>query len=187
MKSVLNIHWKDGCRSWHSSTLATWCENLTHWKRPWCWERLKAGGEGDNRGWDGWMASPTQWTWVWASSRSCWWTGKPGVLQPMGSQRVRHDWATEVNWTFAVLLSPVIRSSTLFPYLSSLFLISYTYSSCMLSHFNPVWLCDPMPMHCSLSGYSVHGILQTRILEWVAVPSSRGSSWRRNQTSISWI
>jgi len=58
-------------------------------KRPWCWERLKAGGEGDDRGWDGWMASPTQWTWVWVNSRSWWWTGRPGVLQSMGSQRVR--------------------------------------------------------------------------------------------------
>ena len=62
------------------------------------WERLKAGGEGDNRGWDGWMASLTQLTWVWASSRSWWWTGKPGVLQSMGLQRVGHDWATELNW-----------------------------------------------------------------------------------------
>ena len=63
-----------------------------------CWERLKAG-EGDDRGWDGRMASPNQWTWVWVSSRSWWWTGKPGVLQSMGSQRVTHDWATELNWT----------------------------------------------------------------------------------------
>ena len=60
------------------------------WRRPWCWERLKAGGEGDDRGWDGWMASPTQWTRIWASSESWWWTGRPGVLQSMGSQRVRH-------------------------------------------------------------------------------------------------
>ena len=59
-KSVLNIHWKDWC--WSSNTLATWCKELTHWKRSWCWERLKAGGKGDNRGWAGWMASPTQWT-----------------------------------------------------------------------------------------------------------------------------
>ena len=73
-------------------SLATWCEELTHWKRPWWWERLKVGGEGDNRGWDGWMASLTQWTWVW------WWTGKPGMIQSMGSQRVRHDWVTELNW-----------------------------------------------------------------------------------------
>ena len=62
------------------------------------WERLKAGGEGDNRGWDGWMASLTQWMWVWASSRSWWWTGRPGLLQYMGLQRVGHDWATELNW-----------------------------------------------------------------------------------------
>ena len=66
--------------------------------RPWCWERLKAGGEGDDRGWDGWMASPTQWTWVWVHSGSWWWTGRPGMLQSMGSQRVGHDWATELNW-----------------------------------------------------------------------------------------
>ena len=88
----LNIHWKDRCWSWNSDTLATWCEELTHWKRPRFRERLKAGGEGDDRGWDGWMASPTQWTWIWASSRSWWSTGKSGVLQSMGSQRVRHDW-----------------------------------------------------------------------------------------------
>ena len=76
---------------------APWCKELTHWKRPWCWERLKAGGKGDDRGWDGWMASPTQWTWVWVSSGSWWWTGKPGMLQSMGSQRVGNDWATELN------------------------------------------------------------------------------------------
>ena len=65
----------------------------------WCWEGLGAGGEGDDRGWDGWMASPTRWTWVWLNSRSWWWTGSPGVLRFMGSQRVGHDWATELNWT----------------------------------------------------------------------------------------
>ena len=95
-----NFHWKDWCWSWSSNTLATWCEDPTHWKRPWCWERLKAG-EGDNRRCDGWMASLTQWTWVWASSGRWWRTGKPNVLQSMGSQRVRHDWVTEqqqCNW-----------------------------------------------------------------------------------------
>ena len=79
-------------------SLLAWCEELIHLKRPWCWERLKAGGEGDDRGWDGWMASPTQWTWVWVNSRSWWWTGRPSVLRFMGSQRVRHDWATELKW-----------------------------------------------------------------------------------------
>ena len=106
-KSTLNIHWRDwywGWRDWldwywSSNTLATWCEELTHLKRPWCLERLKTGGEGDDRGWDGWMASLTQWTWVWVNSRSWWWTGRPGVLQSMESQRVRHDWATELNWS----------------------------------------------------------------------------------------
>ena len=77
--------------------LVTWCEELTHWKRPWCWERLKAGREGDYRRWDGWMASPTAWTWVWASSMSWWWTRKPGVLESMGLQRVGHNWVTEVK------------------------------------------------------------------------------------------
>ena len=87
------------CRSWKSNTLATWCEELTHWKRPWCWERLRSGGEGDDRGWDGWVASLTQWTWVWVNSGSWWWTGRPGMLWFMGSQRVGHDRATELNWT----------------------------------------------------------------------------------------
>ena len=77
--------------------MATWREELTHWKRPWCWERLKAGGERDDRWWDGWMASPTRWTWVWVGSRSWWWTGRPDVLQSMGLQRVGHDWATELT------------------------------------------------------------------------------------------
>ena len=85
-------------------TLATWWEELIHWKRLWCWERLKAGGEGDDRGWDGWMVSPTQWTWVWVDSGSWWWTGKPGVLQCMGLQRVGHNWATKLN-SFCVWLT----------------------------------------------------------------------------------
>ena len=82
-----------------SNTLATSWEELTHWKRPWCWEGLGAGGEGDDRGWDGWMASPTRGTWVCVDSGSWWWTGRPGELWFMGSQRVGHDWATELNWT----------------------------------------------------------------------------------------
>ena len=63
-RSVLGVHWKDWCWNWNYNTLATWWEELAHWKRPWCWERLKAGEEGDDRGWDGWMASPTQWIWL---------------------------------------------------------------------------------------------------------------------------
>ena len=75
-------------------------KELTHWKRLWCWEGMEAGGEVDNRGWDGWMASLTRWMWVWVNSRSWWWTGRPGVLRFMGSQRVGYDWATELNWWF---------------------------------------------------------------------------------------
>ena len=97
-RSVLGVHWKDWCWSWNSNTLATWCGELT-FKRPRCWERLRAGGEGDDRGWDGWMASPTQWTWVWVDSGNWWWTRRTGVLQFMGSQRVGHNWAPELNWT----------------------------------------------------------------------------------------
>ena len=92
-----SIHQKDLCWSWNSNTLATWSEEVTHWKSPWCWERLKAG-EGDDRGWDGLDPSPTQWTWVWASFGSWWWTGKPGVLQSIGLQRVGHHWVIELNW-----------------------------------------------------------------------------------------
>ena len=98
-RSVLGVHWKDRCCSWNSSTLATSCKELTHWKRPWCWEGFGVWGEGDNRGWDGWMASPTQWTCVWVNSASLWQRGRPGVLWFMGSQRVGHDWVTELNWT----------------------------------------------------------------------------------------
>ena len=79
-------------------TLATWWKELTHWKRSWCWEWLKAGGEGDDRGWDGWMASPSPWTWVWVNSGSWWWTVRPGVLQSMGrkDRRQLRDW-TELS------------------------------------------------------------------------------------------
>ena len=98
-RSVLSVHWKDWCWSWNSSTLATSCEELIHWKRPWCWEGLGAGGEGDDRRWDGWMASLTRWAWVWVDSRSWQWTGRPGVLQFMGSQRVGCSWVTELSWT----------------------------------------------------------------------------------------
>ena len=77
--------------------VATWCEEPTHGKRPWYWERLKVGGEGDDRGWKVWMASLTWWTWVWVDSRSWWWSGRPEVLQSMGFQRVGHDWTIELN------------------------------------------------------------------------------------------
>ena len=102
-------------RSWNSNTLATCWEEPTHWKRPWFWERWRAGGEGDDRGWDGWMASPTRWTWVWASSGRWWRTGRPGVLRSMGLQRVRHDWATNTFkyfWFLPELVPSAVWSCT---------------------------------------------------------------------------
>ena len=104
-KSVLNLLWKDWCWSWSSNTLVTWCEELTHLERPWCWERLKLGGEGDNRGSDCWMASPTQFAWVWVNS----WIGggqrAVTCCSPWGC-RVGHDWATELNWTDRLFRKP---------------------------------------------------------------------------------
>ena len=99
LKSLLGVHWKDWCWSWNSSTLDTWYKELTHLKRPWCWKRLRAGGERDNRGWDGWMASLTQCTWVWVDSGSWWCTGRHGVLWFMRPQRIGRDRATELSWT----------------------------------------------------------------------------------------
>ena len=101
-RSVLGVHWKDWCWSWNSSTLATWCKELTHLKRPWCWEGLGAGGGGDDRGWDGWMASLTWWTWVWVNSGSWWWAGRPGaaihrVAESDTTERL--NW-TELNWCY---------------------------------------------------------------------------------------
>ena len=98
-RSALGFLWKDWCYSWNSSTLATSWEELTHWKRLWWWERLGTEGKGDDRVWDGWTASLTRWKWVRMNSGRWWWIGKPGILQFMGSQRVRHDWVTELNWT----------------------------------------------------------------------------------------
>ena len=106
----------EGC--WGSNTWAIWCEELAHWERPWCWERLKAGGEGESREWDGWMASTTQRTWIWIDSRRQWRTGKPGVLQPMRptkSQTQLNDWTTNsnFNWLHSVQLNGCLMSPIL--------------------------------------------------------------------------
>ena len=109
-KSALNIHWEDWC--WSFNILATWCEKLTHWKGSWCWERLKAKREGDDRGWGSWMASPIQCTWIWAKSGRWWRTGECAVLQSMELQRVGHNWATNQKQTYLT-----VRTSEI-PFLS---------------------------------------------------------------------
>ena len=100
-RSVLGVHWRDWCWSCNSNTSATWCRELTHLKRPRCWERLRAGREGDNRGWDGWMASLTKWTWVWVNSGSSWGQGGLAFCGPWGCKELdttkRLNW-TELNW-----------------------------------------------------------------------------------------
>ena len=107
-KLTLNTHWKDWCWIWSFSILATWCEQPTHWKRPWWQKRLRAEGEKGIRGWDDWMASPMQWTWTWANSRRWWGTGRPGVLQSMGSQRVGHDWVTEQHHSILIFRAKLL-------------------------------------------------------------------------------
>ena len=118
----LHTHWKDW--RWSCNTLVTWWEESTHWKRPWCWERVRAGGEGGDRRWDGWMASSTQWTPVWANSGRQWRTGKPGMLQSMVSQRAGHVWATEQQSILSnlfliylicfLLTAPMVAETTVF-------------------------------------------------------------------------
>jgi len=113
-----------------------------HWKRPWCWEGLGAGGEGDNRGWDGWMASLTRWTWVWVNSGSWWWTGRPGVLRFMGLQRVGHDWATDLIWSdsgfTAEVWNPTCRIAEV-----CLNSRMCCYCCCSVAQLCPT-LCDPL-------------------------------------------
>ena len=129
-KSTLNIHWKDWLWSWSSNTLALWCKEPTHWKRPWSWERLKAKGEGEGRGRDGWMASLTQQTWIWASSRRQ--EAQRSLVRcgPWG-HRIRQDSATEQQQCTSRhptdLYSPV--------HFSSFFLLAFPQLDLCLSWF----------------------------------------------------
>ena len=119
-KEIQPVH-PEGDQSWifigrtdaEAKTPKLWPPDAKSWptgKRLCCWERLRAEGEGDDRGWDGWMASQARWTWVWVNSGSWWWSGRPGMLRFMGSQRVGHNWATELNWTNGIFLPLVFDS-----------------------------------------------------------------------------
>ena len=135
---------------------------LTHWKRLWCWEGLGAGGEGDDRGWDGWVASLTRWTWVWVNSGSWWWTGRPGVLWFLGSQRVGHYWV--MIWS-----SWLLKVST------------YSATAAKSLQSCPT-LCDPIDV--SPPGSPIPGILQARTLEWVAISFSNAWKWKSEKVKV---
>ena len=165
-RSVLDVLWKEWWGSWNSSTLATSCEELTHWKRLWCWEGLGAGGEGDNRGWDSCMASPTRWTWVWVNSRGCWRTGRPSVLQFMGLQRVRRDWVTELNWTEALEMISLSRK-LLIPISS----VQFSHSD-MSDSLQPHGLQDTRPL-CLLPTPRVYS--NSCPLSWLCHPTISSS------------
>ena len=148
-KEVQPVHPK-GNQSWiffgrtdaKAGTPIVWRPDVKNWlTKPWCWERLKARGEGDDRGWDGWMASSTQWTWVWVNSGSWWWTGRPGLLRFMGLQRFGHDWVTELIWT------PVQISQLLRKYISQLIYlrgITRRLLYCEFFYDNGEWLVTPI-------------------------------------------
>ena len=147
-----NIHWKDWCWSWNSNTLATWCEELIHWKRPWCWERLKAGGEGDNRGWDvGWHHRLIGHAAAAKSLQSCL-TLPPHRWQPTSLSRPWDSPGKNTGVGCHFLLQCMKVKSE-----------SEVAQSCPI-------LSDPMD--CSLSDSSIHGIFQARVLEWVAIAFS---------------
>ena len=159
-------------------------------KRPRCWERLKAGREGDDRGWDGWMASPTQWTWVWVNSGSWWWTGRPGVLQTMESQKIGHDLSDWAELIHSLTLN--FKDFHMWLILLSQQWLNLGYKFWRLWGF--IWpyivfcaqLCPTLcaPMVYSLPGSSVHGIPQARIVEWGATSYSKESSQPKDQTCV---
>ena len=119
---------------------------MIHWKRLWCWEVLGARGEGDDRGWDGWMTSLTRCTWVWLNSGSWWWTGRPGVLRFMGSQRVGHDWVTDLIW---YIISWHLKSDIL-PFQLWISFISFSSLITMAKTFNGIWKRSDQSGHCSI-------------------------------------
>ena len=125
--------------------MSTWCKEPTHWKRPWCWERLRAGGEGDDRGWDGWMASSIRWAWIWVNSRSWWWTGRTGMLRFMGLQRVRHDWVTELNWKYVWKKLPIRKRSLLKWYYLWLFEVEAPWQDIMTLLLIGRWVAQGKP------------------------------------------
>ena len=155
-RSVLGVHWKYWCWSWNSKTLATWCKELTHLKRSWCWERLRPGGEGHNGGWNGWMASLTQWTWVWVNSGSWWWTGRAWRAVVHGVAKSctwLSDW-TELNWWLVLWYSRVLESVLLVQRLRVWSLVRNEDSTSEIKTNTPKWEAkdEPQKMVVTKSG-----------------------------------
>jgi len=170
-RSALGFLWREWCWSWNSSTLSTSCEELTHWKRLWSWGGLGAGGEGEDRGWDGWMAPPTRWMWVWVNSGSWWWTGRPGCCDSWSRKESdTTEWLkwTELNWK----RTEALKWINLIADAAAKSLPSYP------------TLCDPIDG--SPPGSPVPGVLQARILEWVAVSFSNAWKWKVKSLSRVW-
>ena len=137
-----NIHWKDWCWDWNSNSLAIWWEKLSHWKRPWCWERLKAGGEGDDRGWDGWMASLTWWTWIWASSRSFDIQGSLVCCSLWGHKEL--DVNERLNWTEFVHCRMFSSIPCFYPLASS----SSPHPSPVMTGWPNIFMTKNVSTHC---------------------------------------
>ena len=142
--------------------LATLCKELTPWKRPWCWERLKAGGEGDDRGWDGWMASPTQWTWVWVNSGSWWWTGKTACSSPLDCKEIQ-----------SVHPSPKYSLEEL---MLKLKLQYFGYLGTELTHLKRPWCCERLKAGGEGDDRGWDGWMASLTL-WTWVWVSSGSWW----------
>ena len=140
-KSTLNIPWKDWCWSWSSNILATWCEELTHWKRAWCWERVKAGGEGGNRGWDGWMVSLTQWTWVFEQTQEDGDRERSLVCCSPWGCKVRHYLVTEqqLQWLTKTVANDVVH---LFMCLPPAYTLRWNVFSCLFPIFQLDFCCS---------------------------------------------
>ena len=180
--------------AWNSSTLATWCEELTHWKRPWFWERLKAGGEGDNRGLGGCMASLTRWTRIWVSSGSWWWTGRPGVLQSMGlqSRTQLRDW-TELNIMYVYesescsVMSDPLQPLDLYNPWNSPGQNTEVGNLSLLQGIFPTQGLNPGLPHWKWSLYQLSHKGSPRILKWVVYPFSSRSFQPMNRTGVSCV
>ena len=183
-RSVLSVHWKDWYWSWNSNTFATSCEELTHWKRPSCWKGLEAGGEGDDRGWDGWIASLTRWTWVWVNSGSCWWIGRPCVLRFMGlqSRTWLSSW-TELNWMY--FRKEYQRWSALLTWQHGSSLVMLTLEArrpnqTTLKEINPEWSLEGLMLKLQYFGYlmrRVNSLEKTLMLG--KIEGRRRKGWQR--------